>query len=124
MNDIQKVMDKIARDKSKHGTIISTNKIDRNCGKTYNLKLIAEYYGYTVLKRYCETNHNENTKVIFSITANSIGGNREDFVIDEGYTLEEIREFKKYINVIFALWNPEDEKDIINLYEEVIKNKK
>ena len=123
MNDIQKVMDKIARDKSKHGTIISTNKIDRNCGKTYSLELIAEYFGYTVIKKGW-TGSRENIKVRFSENVNSIRGSKEDFVIDEGYTLEEIREFKKYINVIFALWNPEDEKDIINLYEEVIKNKK
>lgn len=115
MSKIQQQFDGIARDKTKWGTIFNTNDLQRGKGKSYNIEKVAEYFGFTVINKYLGREPRLGVEFIHRPTINHVRGKKDIFVLDEGFTIDEIREFKKHVNVVFAIWNPNHEKDVVDL---------
>lgn len=114
MKNIQKQMDTIARDESKFGVIIDTRS-NRAVGKTFNIEKVAEYFEFTVIKKYHESEPRSNVEILQHAKPEHIRGTNKIYVIDEGYSLSEIFEFMKVGKVAFALWSSDYEKNFHKL---------
>lgn len=115
MNSIQIQMDSIARDESKWGSIIDIGYDSRGKGKTFNLEKVAEYFDWTVLRKHTGGDPRLNVEIYSNTKPNHIRGKNKIFVMDEGFTLDEIREFQRYGVIVFSLWSSLYEKDIVKL---------
>ncbi len=106
MNSIVNQMDNIARNKCLHGTVIDVAGC-RQVGKTFSLEKIAAYHDYQIVRRSktCSTD----------ILLSEIRGKEGKFVIDEGYTLYEIREAYVHNDIVLALWDRKYEMKIVML---------
>ena len=115
MKNIQKQMDSIARNKSKFGTVIDT-RTNRCVGKSFNIEKIAEYFGFTVIKKFHTSNTRSNVGIIHRVTPDHIRGKNNIFVIDEGYSILEIFDFMQNGTVAFALWSSDYDKNFEKLH--------
>jgi len=97
-NKIFEQMQSIVKDESRWGTIIYVDESDRGRGKSYNLQKLAEVYNLTLVNKY------ENRLCIdkFANRGRSKKYDRQ-YVLDEGYSLEQIAELSQYYNIILSI---------------------
>ena len=102
-NKIFEQMQEIVNNKYKHGTIILIdNETDRGIGKTRSMELIAEIYGLTLLKKFMYPESGIKIKVEDEEVKPMLQ-HKTPYILDEGFTLEEINLIKSHYNIIFAL---------------------
>jgi hypothetical protein len=105
-NKLFEQMQNIIKNESLHGTIVLLdNKEDRGIGKTSSISMLADIYQLKVGKKhnYPECGIKLNTNEDYY--AGKIYNSEDMYILDEGFTLNEVNILKKYYNIIFALVN-------------------
>lgn len=96
----------ICNNQNKHGIIIDTRDL-RGVGKSYSIDKIANEFGYKVCRKYAIN----KTDLLY----NTIRGRRDKIILDEGFTLEEIKDAMEVADVVFAMWTSSYELNMTTL---------
>ena len=113
-NKMFEQMQEIVKSEPSSPIIILTSDKDRGAGKTHNLKILQQLYGVKIACGF----GSPREKVRLIANEHYLYGRRYDpsmYVLDEGYSIEEVKLLSRYYNIAFALVYLHENENIIRL---------